>query len=167
MHISDPGLQFPIQGSPALFCFNPPTTPSFGARRHEEGIEASIGEAAAEASSDGEGEASQEADVPGARLTGLLHAIFTGKWHNSARQHRAPQEDEPAMALSTTRPCSARTLSARPRASRSRTIRFLDIDGEVVVAAAAVGCRRVPVVVEEVLFWPADGGDVGEVARVF
>jgi hypothetical protein len=44
-------------------------------------------------------------------------------------------------------------------------MRFLEIDGVVVVAAAAVECRRVPVVaVEEVLFRPADGG---EVARVF
>jgi hypothetical protein len=86
---------------------------------------------------------------PGARLAGLLNAMFTGKRCNSARQHPAP---------SAARPCSART----PPASRSRTVRFLDIDGEVAVAAAAAGCRRVPVVeVEEVVFRPADGG-VGE-----
>jgi hypothetical protein len=103
------------------------------------------------------------------RLTGLLNAIFTGKWHNSARQHPAPLEDEPATMPSTTRPCSARTSSVQPRASRIRSMWFLDIDGEVVVVAVAVGCR-VPVVeveMEEVLFWLADGGDVDEVAHVF
>ncbi|CAN6299526.1 unnamed protein product [Urochloa humidicola] len=94
---------------------------------------------------------------PGARLASLINAIFSGKRH-SARQHPAPPDDELA-APSTARPCLAKTpppstRAARPRASRSRstsrTVRFLDIDGEVAVAAAAAGCRRVPVVeVEE------------------
>ncbi|CAL4941674.1 unnamed protein product [Urochloa decumbens] len=99
---------------------------------------------------------------PGARLAGLINAIFSGKRH-SARQHPAPADDEPppcsTTAPSTARPCLARTpppsaRAARPRPRRSRssnrTVRFLDIDGEVAVAAAASGCRRVPVVeVEE------------------
>ncbi|GJM84470.1 hypothetical protein PR202_ga00140 [Eleusine coracana subsp. coracana] len=98
---------------------------------------------------------------PGARLAGLLNAIFTGKRH-SARQHPAPPEDEPSTARpsKTTPPPSH---SARPsRSRRGRTVRFLDIDGEVAVAAAVSGRRQVPVVeVEEVLFRPADT-DVGE-----
>ncbi|KAF8720453.1 hypothetical protein HU200_023696 [Digitaria exilis] len=100
---------------------------------------------------------------PGARLAGLINAIFSGKRH-SARQHPAPEPDEDSLACSTTappstaRPClanktpppSARAARPRPSRSRSRTVRFLDIDGEVAVAAAAAGRRRVPVVeVEE------------------
>jgi hypothetical protein len=98
---------------------------------------------------------------PGARLAGLLNAIFTGKRH-SARQHLAPPDDEPAAAPSTARPCFAKTPSAR--ASRSRTVRFLDMDGEVAVAAVAAGCRHIPVEeveVEEVVLRPAEC-DVGE-----
>jgi hypothetical protein len=98
---------------------------------------------------------------PGARLASLINAIFSGKRH-PARQHPAPADEEPACstAPSTARPCLAKTPSARARASRrsrsrSRTVRFLDIDGEVAVAAAASGCRRVPVVEVE----GSDGGE--------
>ncbi|TVU30947.1 hypothetical protein EJB05_22605, partial [Eragrostis curvula] len=105
---------------------------------------------------------------PGARLASLLNAIFSG----GKRQHPAPPEDEPACsstAPSTARPCFAAktppSSRARPSRSRSRTVRFLDIDGEVAVAAAATGCRRIPVVeveVEEVLFRPAGVGPDSE-----
>lgn len=85
---------------------------------------------------------------PGARLASLLSGIFSGK-----RQHPAPADDEPACstAPSSVRPCLAKTLpSARARVtrrqSRSRTVRFLDIEGDVAVAAAAAGCMRFPVV---------------------
>ncbi|PAN47495.1 hypothetical protein PAHAL_9G296200 [Panicum hallii] len=101
---------------------------------------------------------------PGARLASLINAIFSGKRH-SARQHPAPADEDPACstAPSTARPCLAKTppsAGARVRPSRSRgrsrTVRFLDIDGEVAVAAAASGCRRIPVVeVEE----DSDGGE--------
>ncbi|AQK65560.1 Protein BIG GRAIN 1-like [Zea mays] len=98
---------------------------------------------------------------PGARLASLLNAIFSGK-RNSARQHPAPADEEPACstAPSTARPCLAKTPpSARARAratrNRSRTVRFLDIEGEVAVAAAAAGCRRFPVVEVE----DSDGGE--------
>jgi hypothetical protein len=95
---------------------------------------------------------------PGARLASLLNAIFSGKRH-SARQHPAPADDETACstAPSSARPCLAKTPpSARAQAtrSRSRTVRFLDIEGEVAVAAAAAGCRRFPVVEVE----GSDGG---------
>ncbi|CAD6205078.1 unnamed protein product [Miscanthus lutarioriparius] len=100
---------------------------------------------------------------PGARLASLLNAIFFGKRH-SARQHPARADDEPACstAPSSARPCLAKTppssRAARARAvhsRRSRTVRFLDIEGEVAVAAAAAGCRRFPVVEVE----GSDGGE--------
>ncbi|TKV93864.1 hypothetical protein SEVIR_9G257300v4 [Setaria viridis] len=99
---------------------------------------------------------------PGSRLASLINAIFSGKRH-SARQHPAPADEEPACstAPSTARPClnktppSARAARARASRSRIRTVRFLDIDGEVAVAAAASGCRRVPVVEVE----DSDGGE--------
>ncbi|GJN20513.1 hypothetical protein PR202_gb07902 [Eleusine coracana subsp. coracana] len=99
---------------------------------------------------------------PGARLAGLLNAIFTGKRH-SARQHPAPPEDEPSTARPSKTTTTPPPHSARPsRSRRGRTVRFLNIDGEVAVAAAVSGRRQVPVVeVEEVLFRPADT-DVGE-----
>ncbi|KAL6883343.1 hypothetical protein ACP4OV_010757 [Aristida adscensionis] len=107
---------------------------------------------------------------PGARLASLLNAIFTGR-RNSARQHPAPEEDEDEEPACSTappcaRPCLAKTqpparapAPARARRSRCRTVRFLDIDGEVAVAAATAGCRRFPVVeVEEVQLRPSGAG---------
>ncbi|WVZ58812.1 hypothetical protein U9M48_009041 [Paspalum notatum var. saurae] len=102
---------------------------------------------------------------PGARLASLLNAIFSGKRH-SARQHPAPADEEPEPACctapSSARPCPAKTPpsakamgKARTSRSQRRTVRFLDIDGEVAVAAAAAGCRRFPVVEVE----GSDGGE--------
>ncbi|XP_062200487.1 protein BIG GRAIN 1-like [Phragmites australis] len=90
---------------------------------------------------------------PGARLASLLNTIFSGRKRHTARQHPDPAEEEPACSTtpSCARACLAKTPpSARGRASRCRTVRFLDIDGEVALAAAAVGCRQVPVVEVEV-----------------
>jgi hypothetical protein len=65
-------------------------------------------------------------------------------------------------APSTARLCFAKTPSARASRSRSRIVRFLDMDGEVAVAAVVAGCRHIPMVeVEEVMFRPAKS-DVGE-----
>ncbi|KAE8777655.1 Protein BIG GRAIN 1-like [Hordeum vulgare] len=99
---------------------------------------------------------------PGARLASLLNSIFAGKRHSA--QRTAPTDQEPACstAPSYARSCLSKTpppSGARASRSRStRTVRFLDIDGELAVAAAAVGrCRRIPVVeVEEELLRPAD-----------
>ena len=65
------------------------------------------------------------------------------------------------------RSCLSRTPPRASRSKSTRTVRFLDIDGEVAVAAAAVGrCRGIPVVeVEEKLLRPMDvkvDMDVGE-----
>uniref|UniRef100_A0A3B5YSL0 Protein BIG GRAIN 1-like n=1 Tax=Triticum aestivum TaxID=4565 RepID=A0A3B5YSL0_WHEAT len=99
---------------------------------------------------------------PGARLASLLNSIFAGKRHSSQRTAPADQEPACSTAPSYARSCLSKTpppSAARPSRSRStRTVRFLDIDGELAVAAAAVGrCRRIPVVeVEEELLRPAD-----------
>ncbi|CAM0912739.1 unnamed protein product [Alopecurus aequalis] len=103
---------------------------------------------------------------PGARFARLLklNSIFSGKRPSALRTETA--EEEP---MCSTMPSYTRAKTP-PRASRSkstRTVRFLDIDGEVAVAAAAVGgiCRGIPVVeVEEKLLQPVaveadmDGG---------
>ncbi|KAF6993565.1 hypothetical protein CFC21_010441 [Triticum aestivum] len=99
---------------------------------------------------------------PGARLANLLNSIFAGKRHSAQRTAPADQEPACSTAPSYARSCLSKTpppSAARASRSRStRTVRFLDIDGELAVAAAAVGrCRRIPVVeVEEELLRPAD-----------
>jgi hypothetical protein len=63
---------------------------------------------------------------------------------------RAAGQPACSTASSTVRPCLAKTLLSSSWAcaswSRSRTVRFWDIDGEVVATAVAFGCRRVSVV---------------------
>ncbi|KAF6982438.1 hypothetical protein CFC21_000828 [Triticum aestivum] len=99
---------------------------------------------------------------PGARLASLLNSIFAGKRHSAQRTAPADQDPVCSTAPSYARSCLSKTpppSAARASRSRStRTVRFLDIDGELAVAAAAVGrCRRIPVVeVEEELLRPAD-----------
>ncbi|KAG8036309.1 hypothetical protein GUJ93_ZPchr0186g16422 [Zizania palustris] len=99
---------------------------------------------------------------PGARLASLLNSIFSGKRPSAQRPADSPDR-EPACSTATTssyahaRSCLAKKPStARARPSRSRTVRFLDIDGKVAVAAAAAGCRQIPVVEVEA---DTDGGD--------
>lgn len=99
---------------------------------------------------------------PGARLASLLNSIFAGKRPSAQRTAPADQETACSTAPSYARSCLSKTpppSGARASRSRStRTVRFLDIDGELAVAAAAVGhCRRIPVVeVEEELLRPVD-----------
>ncbi|KAF0893905.1 hypothetical protein E2562_031438 [Oryza meyeriana var. granulata] len=99
---------------------------------------------------------------PGARLASLLNSIFSGKRPSAHRPACSPDHQEPACSTappsSYARPCLAKTPStaARARPSRSRTVRFLDIDGKVAVAAAVAGCRRIPVMEVEA---DTDGGE--------
>uniref|UniRef100_A0ACD5ZI23 Uncharacterized protein n=1 Tax=Avena sativa TaxID=4498 RepID=A0ACD5ZI23_AVESA len=105
---------------------------------------------------------------PGARLASLLNSIFSGKRHSSVRR-TTPADQDPTCSTAPL-PYARSFLSKKtpPPASRSRstrTVKFLDIDGEVAVAAAAVGlCRRIPVVevVEEELLRPVDYMGGGE-----
>lgn len=110
---------------------------------------------------------------PGARLASLLNSIFSGKRPSAQRPACSPDYPEPACSTAppsssssyARRPCHAKTprtpptttTTARARPSRSRTVRFLDIDGKVAVAAAVAGCRRIPVMEVE-----ADTDDGGE-----
>ncbi|XP_040384447.1 protein BIG GRAIN 1-like [Oryza brachyantha] len=97
---------------------------------------------------------------PGARLASLLNSIFSGGKRPSAQRPAcSPDHQDPACSTAHARPCLARAPStARARPSRSRTVRFLDIDGKVAVAAAVAGCRRIPVVEVEA---DTDGGEEG------
>uniref|UniRef100_A0ACD5W1W8 Uncharacterized protein n=1 Tax=Avena sativa TaxID=4498 RepID=A0ACD5W1W8_AVESA len=97
---------------------------------------------------------------PGARLASLLNSIFSGKRHSAVRTTPDDQEPTCSTAPSYARSClSKKTPPPASRSRSTRTVKFLDIDGEVAVAAAAVGrCRRIPVVevVEEELLRPLD-----------
>uniref|UniRef100_A0ACD5TXR6 Uncharacterized protein n=1 Tax=Avena sativa TaxID=4498 RepID=A0ACD5TXR6_AVESA len=99
---------------------------------------------------------------PGARLASLLNSIFSGKRHSSVRRTTPADQDPTCSTAPSSYARSCLSKKTPPPASRSRstrTVKFLDIDGEVAVAAAAVGrCRRIPVVevVEEELLRPVD-----------
>ncbi|XP_051215385.1 protein BIG GRAIN 1-like [Lolium perenne] len=96
---------------------------------------------------------------PGARLASLLNSIFSAKRLSAPR--RMPTDQEPVCSTAPSYARSCLSKKARPPASRSRStrmVKFLDIDGEVAVAAASVGrCSGIPVVeVEEELLRSAD-----------
>jgi hypothetical protein len=96
---------------------------------------------------------------PGARLASLLNSNFSAKRLSAPR--RMPTDQEPVCSTAPSYARSCLSKKARPPASRSRstrTVKFLDIDGEVAVAAASVGrCSGIPVVeVEEELLRSAD-----------